>query len=165
MQTVQPLAASTTPETARETRVWNAAAASVRGASHQKIGSPCQDANAWEIVGNDCFVGAVADGAGSAARGEEGARIAADRAVSFLRERLASGITGEVSDSGIEQILKECMAAARESIYAKAGEEQSSRREFATTLIIVIGCAEFVAAAQIGDGASVASEAAAGSIF
>ncbi|NJK69758.1 MAG: protein phosphatase 2C domain-containing protein, partial [Microcoleus sp. SU_5_3] len=55
---------------------WQVVAASVTGTSHEKRSQPCQDAHCWRLLPNNVLAAAVADGAGSAALAEIGAKIA-----------------------------------------------------------------------------------------
>src|SRR4051794_19373 len=72
------------------TSAYTAAAAAVRGRAHQELGLPCQDAFALGEARGGVLVAAVADGAGSAALAEVGARIAAETAVEAAHARLDS---------------------------------------------------------------------------
>jgi hypothetical protein len=79
---------------------WRVVGTSVRGASHEKDGLPCQDAQASRLIDPDWVALAVADGAGSAAHSELGARAAVARAVDVLSERVHGHLAREspVSD-------------------------------------------------------------------
>ena len=55
------------------------------GPAHERSGTPCQDAFAWAVLSAEAVVVAVADGAGSAAHAEEGARLAVEAAVASAR--------------------------------------------------------------------------------
>jgi hypothetical protein len=59
---------------------WRLAAASALSTSHEKLGTPCQDAHACQALlaatGETLLVAVVADGAGSAVRSGEGAQLA-----------------------------------------------------------------------------------------
>src|SRR5258708_32385476 len=61
---------------------WRYAYASVAGTSHEKNGSPCQDAGSCRVVetigGGPVLLAVASDGAGSARRSEEGARLAVE---------------------------------------------------------------------------------------
>ena len=75
-------------------RDWRFAAASVLGTSHLRHGLPCQDSHACRAVtdgdGRTALVLAVSDGAGSAARAEEGSAIACEILVRAVEARLAA---------------------------------------------------------------------------
>jgi hypothetical protein len=131
-------------------------AASVRGASHERVGQPCQDAHAAAVLSGDILVAAVADGAGSAAFAGEAATLAAQRAVETVQ-----GWEREPPYEDGERRVSLC-AALREARLAleRAAEARSvSLREFATTLIVLIATRECAAAAQVGDGAAIVGAA------
>jgi hypothetical protein len=141
---------------------WKVLAASVAGTSHKKLGIPCQDNYAVRILKNGALVVAVADGAGSAKRAEEGSSAAVVSAVEFLSVVLEAG-----SPSSAEECLRtlaDCAYFTRSRIEAKAGEEDSLGRtksrlsDFSTTLLAAFATGEFVAALQIGDGGIVLRE-------
>jgi serine/threonine protein phosphatase PrpC len=67
---------------------WKAAAASVRGVSHEKTGKPCQDASLWEILLPCTLAVVVADGAGSASLGEIGASVASQAALGTIQSQM-----------------------------------------------------------------------------
>lgn len=66
---------------------WKAIAHCAIGTSHKKQEMPCQDYGYYKVV-KDSFVGAVADGAGSAKHSDLGAKIAVDTAIEYLSENL-----------------------------------------------------------------------------
>lgn len=55
--------------------MWRFAKACVIGAAHERAGRACEDRVKVERIGRDVLVGAVADGAGSARRGGDGAPL------------------------------------------------------------------------------------------
>src|SRR4028119_1025103 len=63
---------------------WQVVAASVIGTSHEKRSQPCQDAHCWRLLPNGVLAAAVADGAGSAALAEVGAKIAVEAVVETI---------------------------------------------------------------------------------
>jgi hypothetical protein len=135
---------------------WRVVGASVRGTSHEKTGQPCQDAHAWNVLPNDVLVAAVADGAGSAPLGDVGSMVASRAVVDFLAVKLAW--PWPQADEGWHLLLTDAVKTARHAVEAAAAAREVSPRELATTLIAVIATAEFVAAAQVGDGAAVIGE-------
>lgn len=137
---------------------WVVRAASVRGTSHQKTGQPCQDAHYWSIIGQNILVAAVADGAGAARLGAVGATTAAYTAVSTIRERHQQGVWPH-HENAWRQYLTDAIQAAQAAIETEAALRQVSRRELATTLILVVATPDLVVAAQVGDGAAVVGEA------
>src|SRR5580658_2574243 len=78
---------------------WRYVAASVIGTSHEKTGGACQDASGCQIyaspAGEKVLAAAVADGAGSAACGGEGAARTSRALLDLIREHLDSAKTVE----------------------------------------------------------------------
>jgi Protein phosphatase 2C len=145
---------------------WRVVATSVCGTSHQQRSQPCQDAHCWHSPAAGVLVAAVADGAGSAAFGEVGAQLAVNVAVETLSDRIGAvelehwlAATATLPATEIPPVLtdlKVALEAAREAVVVEADTRQTSLREFATTLILVVVTPQWVAAAQIGDGAAIA---------
>ena len=136
---------------------WCIVRASVQGISHAKVGQPCQDSSSvGENAPDGILVAAVADGAGSAALSADGSRIAAcaatKRAVRLLRLH-----TQPIYEGVLKEILGEAVQFARNALEDEARRREIELREFATTLIVAIGAPEITGAAQIGDGATVAT--------
>lgn len=136
---------------------WRIVAASVRGASHEHTGQPCQDAHVWRILPTGVLVAAVADGAGSAALAEVGAVTAAQAAVAAICAQ-ASVLPTLQSDDDWRLFLTDALRAAREAVEREAATRQASPRDLATTLIVAVATPEVVAAVQVGDGATVAGD-------
>src|SRR5215472_15540970 len=111
---------------------WRYVAASVVGTSHEKLGGVCQDANDCQVCvlpnGDNVFVAAVADGAGSAAHGGEGAATACSLFLSLVNGHLSSG-------SSVEHILLETacswISAIQNALKAEAESVSLDPREFA----------------------------------
>ena len=143
---------------------WRAVGGVVRGPSHKTSGQPCQDAACWDILPDGIFVAAVADGAGTAAFSDIGARLAATSAVEAMKRRLADEGPEQVGpaaeDTVWQQLLSSAVQDARNAVEAEAARRQISPRELASTLIIVVATPSLVAAAQVGDGAAVAADTA-----
>jgi len=181
---------------------WRVAAVSVRGASHEKTGQPCQDAHHWAALPDGTVLAAVADGAGSAALSEIGATVATQAAVHSLATALASNPSAPTQGSGSRNItlrpqpaatteadagegaacdapspeaqpppvasdaeeaackscLIEAVKAARAAVEAEASARGTTAGELACTLLVAIVRPDFIAAAQVGDGAVVAAD-------
>jgi hypothetical protein len=138
---------------------WRYVAASVIGTSHEKAGGTCQDANDCRIHalpgGEKVLTVAVADGAGSAVCGGEGAARTCGTLVALMDAHLDSGrsveqITGDTVRSWITTIQnvleEEARAASRE------------RRDFACTILGLIVGESCAACLQVGDGAIVLAD-------
>src|SRR6266481_3089577 len=68
--------------------MWNVVRASVRGSSHRRSGTPCQDAVDLRIRGETLLV-AISDGAGSASHSEQGAKGAVASTLTFIEKILS----------------------------------------------------------------------------
>jgi hypothetical protein len=131
---------------------WRVLANSVRGASHEKTGQPCQDAHNWKILPDGVLVAAVADGAGSAPLGEIGAEAAARASVESIAQRKTELPD---NDNGWESLLTEALQAAQEAIEMELVAHEVTERDLATTLILAVATPDLIAAVQVGDGALV----------
>lgn len=89
----------------------------------------------------------VSDGAGSAARGGEGAEFTIQAAAEFLANKLQEGEFG-LSDS----LAADLVVAVREKIYAAAETEVLKARDFACTFLGVLSSPVGTLVLQIGDG-------------
>ncbi len=124
------------------------------GTSHHKNGSPCQDAHAYKMLENSVLLIAVADGAGSAARSDEGAQCAVRTTISTLENALAQH-TPENKDEW-QELLTQAFSDAQQAIFALAEAEGAPPRVFASTLTLVIANHAWLVTGQIGDGIVVA---------
>ncbi|MBL6936624.1 MAG: protein phosphatase 2C domain-containing protein [Alphaproteobacteria bacterium] len=124
---------------------WSYFSACVTGASHDKLGTVCQDAvrcaseDGW-------FFAAVSDGAGSAKRAEEGSCLVVENTCLAFFECIGTG------RRDVLEAIQHSVQAAREAIAAKAEESGSPLRDFAATLLVVAFGPSGGASAQIGDG-------------
>lgn len=142
-------------------KTWSYIFASVIGTSHIKADKPCQDRSNCELLtgkdGTQILVAVTADGAGSAARAEDGAALACSLFYAKVSELLKSGGACAVTREFVVQWL----GSFQQEILAKAQGEELTAQDFACTfLAAVVGedCAVF---AQIGDGAIVISPSSA----
>jgi hypothetical protein len=136
---------------------WKVVAASVAGVSHEKAGLPCQDAHGFRHVSDAVLIAAVADGAGSAALAEVGARLAIEVSLQTLERRMQT-VSGAKAQVGKED-LEEALQAVRLALETEAEKRHEPVRELATTLLLAVVSAEQVAVLQIGDGAVIAVNA------
>src|ERR1051325_8709452 len=137
--------------------IWRITAASVAGTAHLKSGRTCEDAHCIQDLPNGAVIIAVGDGAGSADRGGEGARIAVESAVDFWSNE--EKVPDVADQEGVTVFLSASLKAARSALENAADSRALLLRDFPTTLIVLVATAEFVAAAQIGDGASIVRHA------
>lgn len=125
--------------------------ASKVGTSHQFNGSACQD-SCWAKVdqlttGQNFLSMFVADGAGSAAKGGEGAEFAMEAAAAFMAEKI------EIGEFGLSDTLAtDIVIAVRERIYAAAEAANLKARDFACTFLGVLSSEQSTLVFQIGDG-------------
>ena len=138
---------------------WRVAAATAAGSSHTRDGLPNQDAVAHRLVktgrGQVAII-AVADGAGSAQRSDEGSRLAVATAV----DALSKGIERKPAAGRVEHLasslVRTAIKRARNSVVRHARRENVEPRELASTLIVAVASERLITAAQVGDGAVVA---------
>ena len=130
---------------------WRVAAASVAGLRHVRNAAPCQDNHAWALLPEGAFAAVVADGAGSAELGGTGSAIASRAALDSIQ-----GTSCLPRDAaGLRSLLTRALTHARDAVVLEAVRLERDPRDLATTLIVLIATRNVVAAAQIGDGASV----------
>jgi hypothetical protein len=134
---------------------WRVIASTVVGTGHTARGLECQDAHALEPVSTNGWVAAIADGAGSARRSAEGAKIAVAEAVKYLAARAMQ--QPELDESGWKGALLDCVHEARTAIEKLASENANgttnSLPDLATTLLIICVTENWICALQLGDGA------------
>lgn len=133
--------------------MWQVIGASTQGTSHIRFGSPCQDAHGYQVLEN-CVIAAVADGLGSAAKSDEGAKLAIGKTLDELVQALA-GNQPDNTENWI-QALSNAFAQARQSLEQTAETSGLPLREYGTTLIAVVVTPNWLAVGHIGDGAVVA---------
>jgi hypothetical protein len=137
------------PDRARRRSVFGA---SVIGPMHIQHEIPCQDACAYTTTAGNAILIAVADGLGSAARSDAGARLAVTSAFNFCVAALEPS-SGETLL--LEEVVRSSAAHAREKLERYALEESCELRDLGCTLIVTIAKGGEFAVAHIGDGAVV----------
>jgi hypothetical protein len=110
---------------------WSLVGAAVQGRSHIASGTVMQDAHAWAVTDDGRLVIAVADGAGSAARSDEGARAAVVAA------------TAQPDDP---------LQAARAAVEALAAGLDVPLGDLASTLLVCVVGPDGITGHAIGDG-------------
>ncbi|MDQ9168998.1 PP2C family serine/threonine-protein phosphatase [Oxalobacteraceae bacterium R-40] len=133
---------------------WRVVSACAVGTSHSAIGQGCQD-SCWATVetreGRPPVLALfVADGAGSAPHGGEGAELAIQAAAAFMQGALAQPEFG-LSDS----FAVDCVMAVRDCLYTKAAQSGLKARDFATTFLGLVSTGQSTLLMQVGDGAIV----------
>lgn len=136
---------------------WCYVAASVVGLSHVRAGTKLQDANhcfiASQADDRRVFFGVVADGAGSAKFGGQGASIVCRTFASQARSALHGA--AELPD---DETIWSWLDLARDRIQLAARRRELTARDFATTLVLVMASQDTIVTAHIGDGAVVARD-------
>jgi len=127
--------------------------ASVAGESHKQLGVPCQDAWVCEILGGGFAAFAIADGLGSAANAEQGARAAVSAAMEFVENRVAEKNPAE---AGLEEIVRSSVHFSRSALERMSEETKLELSGFACTLMVGLVTANSAAVAHVGDGAAIA---------
>jgi len=134
-----------------QSKGWRCISASVIGSSHIAQKLPCQDAHATVALDDGTLIVAVADGAGSAKRSEEGAQLAVQNSLSYLVEHLQT--THPETAAECEILLEEALKNTRAALGTIAPEEKL--REVATTLLLTVITDRWLSTVQVGDGAVV----------
>lgn len=130
---------------------WRVLGASEVGTSHVAVGRNCED-SCWAQVGVTAagipFLQLfVADGAGSATNGGEGAELAIQAAADYIGKKLG------LPEFGLgDELATECVMAVRDKIYARADATGLKARDFACTFLGVLSCKLGTLVLQIGDG-------------
>lgn len=133
---------------------WRWAAASVAGTSHLGAGQTCQDAYCVRLLathGGENVLGIfVADGAGSARFGGDGASVAVRTAAGFWADVLGK------PDSTIDAVsMGRSVLAIRDQLDSLAKERNAPVQECACTFLCVLASPTEVVTIQLGDGAMV----------
>lgn len=134
---------------------WCYAAASVIGLSHIRAGTKRQDVKHCFVVsgtnGRQVLFAVVADGAGSAKFGRQGASLVCHSFASQARKALRDST--ELPD---DETIWSWLDIARDRIQLAAKKRELTPRDFATTLVLLIVSPDIIITAHIGDGAVVA---------
>lgn len=130
---------------------WQVVGASEVGTSHIAVGRSCED-SCWAQVdptasGMPLLQLFVADGAGSASNGGEGADLAIQAAADFVEKKL------RLPEFALgDELATQCIMEIRERIYARAESLGLKARDFACTFLGVLSCKLGTLVLQIGDG-------------
>ncbi|MER7176063.1 PP2C family serine/threonine-protein phosphatase [Streptomyces mesophilus] len=140
---------------ARGGGTWRTHGVSVEGYRHRRTGTPCQDA--WDSAqwrtgdGEDpVLVLAVADGAGSRPRSQEGAQLAVrlatehfGREAAELRVPAGDAVHG-LLHSAFQSVCREFLVAVEQT--------GAPAQDFATTLTVVVITPDWLGHLSVGDG-------------
>ena len=141
--------------------------ASVQGKSHVERNTACQDAHDWQVGigtdeegagGEEWLFAAIADGAGSSERSDEGAKEAVGAALEAVTGSASSGAFEEDAEAPSENLEDLLVSGVQEAISAVkelAEDEEARPSDFSSTLLLLAAGPSCAAAAQVGDGAVV----------
>jgi serine/threonine protein phosphatase PrpC len=129
---------------------WHVVGASVRGTSHLKTMTPCQDSCAYMVMESGTLLAAVSDGAGSAARSDLGSQQAVNQTLEILFAELLDRRPANHRTWG--DLLFETFCETRRRVLRLTAEEGGQPRDYACTLTILIADDDWLVSGQIGDG-------------
>ncbi|HXY98649.1 MAG TPA: PP2C family serine/threonine-protein phosphatase [Stellaceae bacterium] len=137
---------------------WKYALASVTGTSHKKDSLPCQDACGCRVVcgpdGKSVLLAIASDGAGSAIRSEEGARLTVNLFLDYAEEQCRTLGMAAFDRAFVDQWI----LSVKEEIGRYATDLLCTSREFACTALGAMVGEDEAVFFQIGDGAIVIAE-------
>ncbi len=138
---------------------WRVAVATAAGASHLRDNIPNQDAVACRLVEvghGQVVIAAVADGAGSASRSDEGSQVAVNAAVATIADGINRQPAAAFSEPMAESLARDAIRQAKVAVERHGQRHNVPARELASTLIVAFASDALLTAAQVGDGAVVA---------
>lgn len=129
--------------------MWHGLGESIQGTSHVASRTPCQDANfycAYQTDEGPCYLIAVADGAGSAAKADVASKLATQAAFEELTKykRHPSRITQE-------EVI-ELHHRIRDRLLLAAQKDGVEARDYSCTLLLSILSETSCVFSQVGDG-------------
>ncbi|MGP9018915.1 PP2C family serine/threonine-protein phosphatase [Streptomyces sp. BR1] len=128
---------------ARTNGSWRVHGLSVEGYRHRRDNVPCQDAWSCATHGSVTVL-AVADGAGSRPRSDEGSRLAVDLAVEHFGRLPASEVDGPFA----HRVLRQAFLRVADDFADSTG----GSADFATTLTVVVLAPGWLGHCSVGDG-------------
>ena len=136
---------------------WKIVGASVTGFSHQAQALPCQDFHAASEFEGGWLAGAVSDGAGSASRSAQGAKVLCEGILSQIGSRLnqfGGGGEAYIDETVVRLWVEEDVELARSRLDITGG---GTLAEFHATLVGVVAGPSGGVFFHIGDGAGCAT--------
>ncbi len=142
--------------------IWTAVTSTVTGPGHVKEGLPNQDRHLVRSINPGCSVFAVADGAGSRRRSDQGAEFAVGAASDAAQYVFGAGMPSGFSawSAALPVFQAECLdrfdrsvAETTQRIHAEHPEESQAeiRASFATTLLAVVAQPPYFLYVSVGD--------------
>lgn len=138
---------------------WRVAAATAAGSSHARDNTPNQDAVDYRLVkvgSGQVVVAAVADGAGSAPRSDEGSRIAVSAAIASMVDGINRRPAAILGKHLATSLVRDAIKRAKNAVVRYGKQRGVPARELACTLLVAVAGERLVTAAQVGDGAVIA---------
>ena len=138
---------------------WRIATATAPGSSHLRDDLPNQDAVDCRVVQvgfGQVVIIAVADGAGSAPRSDEGSQTAVSAAVAAIADGINRQPAAAFSEPMAESLLRDAIKQAKVAVERYSRRHNVAARELASTLLVALASDSLLTAAQVGDGAVVA---------
>jgi hypothetical protein len=130
--------------------IWKIVAASVTGEAHLKQGKGNEDAFCLASRLDGSLLLTVADGAGSASYGAEGAELATTFALEFLSE-----IELPTTEDALQALMQGTVQHVHNVLETHATTKEKDIKDFASTLLVAVLTRSYIAALQMGDGAIV----------
>jgi hypothetical protein len=138
---------------------WKIVDVSVPGFSHQEEGTPCQDFNAFASLDNGWFIGVVSDGAGSAHRSVDGARMVCEGIIRHLTPlvgELAKDRSIVLNHDSVRLWVLDGIESVRSDVSRTANGDSLSA--FHATLVGAIAGPTGGVLFHLGDGAAFATK-------
>ena len=126
---------------------WRVHGLSVEGYRHRRQGLPCQDACAAAATSSVAVL-AVADGAGSRPRSEEGARLAVRLATEYFLRRADAAVEVRPGEA-VHELLRDALHDVSKDFLDQTGTDA---QDFATTLTVVVLSPGWIGHLTVGDG-------------
>ena len=126
---------------------WRIHGMSVEGYRHRRQGLPCQDACAYKASAYGAVL-AVADGAGSRPRSEEGARLAVELAAEHFARRAVAAANCRPGEA-VHELLEDAFHDVSKVFLDRTGADAA---DFATTLTVVVLAPGWLGHLTVGDG-------------
>ncbi|MFF0137677.1 PP2C family serine/threonine-protein phosphatase [Streptomyces sp. NPDC005227] len=126
---------------------WRIHGMSVEGYRHRRQGLPCQDACASAVTASVAVL-AVADGAGSRPRSEEGSRLAVELAAEHFARRAGAAADRRPGEA-VHALLEEAFHDVSKVFLDRTGADAA---DFATTLTVVVLARGWLGHLSVGDG-------------
>jgi serine/threonine protein phosphatase PrpC len=130
---------------------WKAILGNATGTSHLSAKKPYQDWGDLDFVyQEDAIIGVVADGAGSAARSEEGAQCAVESMIFYLQEHQEWKTL--VDEQSTRHFFEQAVQHTFQRIKSLADSKEYFIEDLNCTLLAFIATPRIIISMQVGDG-------------